>query len=346
MSSAYYNVGTSGAGNSLLAWLPDNGTATVSDVKKFPREVVETDELILRLRRKPPERYASVLRPTRGRVGQPCQDFGGLREIALRRHGQRAVWKLPFRRRGQLTATARVYAEELKAAIDEAQTVYEDEHAAVTDILALTQRLTEATQTYQYKNASLEHPLTMTSRIVNPNFEDGTTGWENDGMLTQTNTSFPGKSGTTYLERWVNIGSKVPDVGIRQTLEGIPDGKYRLRAAVGNIQQNGANSTVNAGEKQTGVTLYAGIYDMPVDTMKVYKDLYFTVVDGQVTIGFKAEKRHGQLDLPRQRPLVLSRREHLRKIMRLICRVMPMMSVRNCRRNISSLRFARRWKQP
>ena len=38
----------------------------------------------------------------------------------------------------------------------------------------------------------------------------------------------------------------------------IPDGKYRLRAAVGNIQQNGANSTVNAGEKQTGVTLYAG----------------------------------------------------------------------------------------
>lgn len=74
-----------------------------------------------------------------------------------------------------------MYAEELKAAIDEAQTVYEDEHAAVTDILALTQRLTEATQTYQYKNASLEHPLTMTSRIVNPNFEDGTTGWENDG---------------------------------------------------------------------------------------------------------------------------------------------------------------------
>ncbi len=186
-----------------------------------------------------------------------------------------------------------VYAEELKAAIGEAQTVYENGNAAVTDIPALTRRLTEAAQAYQYKNASPEHPLAMTSRIVNPDFEDGTTGWENDGMLTQTNTNFPGKSGNTYLERWVNIGSRVPDVGIRQTLEGIPDGKYRLRAAVGNIQQDGTNSTMNAGEKQTGVTLYAGIYGIPVDTMKVYKDLYFTVVDGQVTIGFKAENATG-----------------------------------------------------
>lgn len=156
---------------------------------------------------------------------------------------------------------------------------------------------------------------------------------------------FPGKSGTTYLERWVNIGSKVPDVGIRQTLEGIPDGKYRLRAAVGNIQQNGANSTVNAGEKQTGVTLYAGIYDMPVDTMKVYKDLYFTVVDGQVTIGFKAENATATGFASTTSACIISAGTP-RKIMRLICRVMPMMSVRNCRRNISSLRFARRWKQP
>lgn len=294
LSSAYYNVGTSGAGNSLLAWLPDNGTATVSDVKNFPVKSWKTDELIFTLTAQTTGKIRIGFAANEG-VGSAnhakilvdyvkllCDDMdkGGL-ETAL--SAARAAY-------GDGSG---VYAEELKAAIDEAQTVYEDEHAAVTDILALTQRLTEATQTYQYKNASLEHPLTMTSRIVNPNFEDGTTGWENDGMLTQTNTSFPGKSGTTYLERWVNIGSKVPDVGIRQTLEGIPDGKYRLRAAVGNIQQNGANSTVNAGEKQTGVTLYAGIYDMPVDTMKVYKDLYFTVVDGQVTIGFKAENATG-----------------------------------------------------
>lgn len=49
LSSAYYNVGTSGAGNSLLAWLPDNGTATVSDVKNFPVKSWKTDELIFTL---------------------------------------------------------------------------------------------------------------------------------------------------------------------------------------------------------------------------------------------------------------------------------------------------------
>ena len=49
LSSAYYNVGTSGAGNSLLSWLPDNGTATVSDVKNFPVKSWKTDELIFTL---------------------------------------------------------------------------------------------------------------------------------------------------------------------------------------------------------------------------------------------------------------------------------------------------------
>lgn len=177
LSSAYYNVGTSGAGNSLLAWLPDNGTATVSDVKNFPVKSWKTDELIFTLTAQTTGKIRIGFAANEG-VGSAnhakilvdyvkllCDDMdkGGL-ETAL--SAARAAY-------GDGSG---VYAEELKAAIDEAQTVYEDEHAAVTDILALTQRLTEATQTYQYKNASLEHPLTMTSRIVNPNFEDGTTG--------------------------------------------------------------------------------------------------------------------------------------------------------------------------
>ena len=102
---------------------------------------------------------------------------------------------------------------------------------------------------------------------------------------------------------------------------------------------------MNAGEKQTGVTLYAGIYDMPVDTMKAHKDLYFTVVDGQVTIGFKAENATGNwicLDNVRLYYLGGNTPEDYAAYLH----VMPMMSVRNCRRNISSLRSARRWKQP
>ena len=143
LSSAYYNVGTSGAGNSLLAWLPDNGTATVSDVKNFPVKSWKTDELIFTLTAQTTGKIRIGFAANEG-VGSAnhakilvdyvkllCDDMdkGGL-ETAL--SAARAAY-------GDGSG---VYAEELKAAIDEAQTVYEDEHAAVTYILALTHRLT------------------------------------------------------------------------------------------------------------------------------------------------------------------------------------------------------------
>lgn len=85
----------------------------------------------------------------------------------------------------------------------------------------------------------------------------------------------------------------MPDVSIRQTVEGIPNGKYRMRAGAGNIQQAASGSTVNAGTKQTGAILYADLYEVPVDTMKASKEIYFTVVDGKTTLGFQNRECHG-----------------------------------------------------
>ena len=294
LCAAYYNVGTADAGNSLLAWLPGSGTATVSAVKSFPVGEWIADTLVF-----------TVADETAGkiRIGFSALEGSGSANQAkilvdyvtllcdeVDRGGLEAALAEAAEAYGDGSG---IGAAELKAVMEKAQAVADDGGASVADILACTRDLTEATEAYWRQNASAEHPLDVTSYIVNPSFEDGTTGWENDGLFTQTNSVFPGKAGNTYVERWVNIGSQIPDVAISQTLSQVPNGKYRLGAAVGNIQQTGANSTVNAGKKQTGVVLYAGFYETPVDTMKRQKDLYFTVVDGQVTIGLRAENATG-----------------------------------------------------
>ena len=248
LCAAYYNVGTADAGNSLLAWLPGSGTATVSAVKSFPVGEWIADTLVF-----------TVADETAGkiRIGFSALEGSGSANQAkilvdyvtllcdeVDRGGLEAALAEAAEAYGDGSG---IGAAELKAVMEKAQAVADDGGASVADILACTRDLTEATEAYWRQNASAEHPLDVTSYIVNPSFEDGTTGWENDGLFTQTNSVFPGKAGNTYVERWVNIGSQIPDVAISQTLSQVPNGKYRLGAAVGNIQQTGANSTVNAG---------------------------------------------------------------------------------------------------
>lgn len=294
LAAAYYNVGTATTGRSLLAWIPDGGTETASAVASFPVGTWRTDEISFTLQARTSGKirvgFAAQEGMSSGNQAKILVDYVNLLCDEMDKGGLANALAEARATYGDGTGTD---AEKLKAVMDEAQAVYESPTAAVTDILDVTRRLTEATRDFRYGNASPERPLDMTSFIANPDFEDGTAGWDNDGMVAQTNSYFPGKSGNTYLERWVTIGSAVPDVGIRQTLQGLPNGRYRLRAAVGNIQQTGSNSSLNRGEKQTGVTLFAGIYDIPVDTMKTSKELLFTVVDAQAVIGFKAENATG-----------------------------------------------------
>ncbi len=65
--------------------------------------------------------------------------------------------------------------------------------------LIQTQYLTAATSQVLLK-VSEDQPIDMTHLIVNPSFESGFDGWENNGLATQTNTVFP-KVGTTYVEK-------------------------------------------------------------------------------------------------------------------------------------------------
>lgn len=125
----------------------------------------------------------------------------------------------------------------------------------------------------------------ITSKITNPSFENGFTGWTNAGLATQTNVYFPKKEGSTYAEKWTDRGKRVGDASVKQTLTELPDGKYRLTASAGNIQQKAGQSAENSGDPQTGVTLYAGAYSTAVSDVNDYT-VDFTVVGGNVEIGF------------------------------------------------------------
>lgn len=124
----------------------------------------------------------------------------------------------------------------------------------------------------------------VTGKITNPSFENGFAGWTNAGLATQTNQYFPGKEGTTYAEKWTDRGKKVGDASVSQKLSGLSDGKYRLTAAAGNIQQKAGQSAENLGDPQTGVNLYAGSYATPVSDVNDYT-VDFTIVGGEVEIG-------------------------------------------------------------
>lgn len=75
---------------------------------------------------------------------------------------------------------------------------------------------------------NLENVDLTAALLVNPSFETGDlTGWTNNGMGVQGNTSF-GKVGTYYAECWVPNGTK----SIAQTLSGMPAGVYTVTATI------------------------------------------------------------------------------------------------------------------
>ncbi len=89
-----------------------------------------------------------------------------------------------------------------------------------------------------------DNPADLTALIVNPSFEEGTTGWdlaceEYGNMQIQKNQSYPGDSPvmTNFAEIW--SGSTTLGNGhIQQTIIGLPEGTYLVEADVMACDQN------------------------------------------------------------------------------------------------------------
>jgi len=177
-------------------------------------------------------------------------------------------------------------ADVLLWAIDEAQKVYDNASSTNQSITSWIESIVAAIDTYRKANASEASPLDWTDLITNPSFEDGTDGWTVDGMGTQGNSVFSIKAGSTYLERWTGKGNKVGDGSVVQTLKDLPLGRYQLKVAAQNIQEDASSRA------QKGAWIVANGDSLLVTTRKQYT-LTFTNIENDVEIGFVAKGATG-----------------------------------------------------
>ena len=123
--------------------------------------------------------------------------------------------------------------------------------------------------------------------IKNPSFEQQTENWTVENLNPQTNTSFKKKAGNVYLEKWTGKGGAVGNGSAKQTLTGLPAGKYSLTVAAQNIQQDQA-------AEQTGASIYAGTTSNSTKvTAAADYTIDFETPGTDVTIGFRAVNASG-----------------------------------------------------
>lgn len=125
-----------------------------------------------------------------------------------------------------------------------------------------------------------------TEFIVNPSFEKGTNGWTVENMAHQNNASFTLKAGSYYMEKWTGKGNSVGNGFVKQVIENLPRGQYKLTVAAQNLSQD------NTSKKNSGAYIFAGGEKEQVFTPADYS-LTFTNIIGEVEIGFVAEKATG-----------------------------------------------------
>ncbi len=282
-----YNGYTATAGTSDLSWIPDTGTKVKSSVSSYPSNQWTLDEITF-----------TLTKATTGKiqVGYVAGANGSANSANLViDYVQLLVENMDKSSLEASLASANKFygdgtgngASDLKAAIDEAQTVYDNADADVIAVLDAVEKLDAAVEAYRMLNVSEENPLDYTSYILNPNFDvDGTANWTNSNFSVQSNSSFIKKSGVAYIEKWVASGNKVGDASISQQLTNLPNGRYKLTVAAQNYNQ------AVTSQKCTGAYIYAGDQQEPVYTPADYS-VIFTNISGEVEVGFKAENASG-----------------------------------------------------
>lgn len=185
---------------------------------------------------------------------------------------------------GNATGTG---SQQVKDAIAAARTVAAKTGATADEQAAAIIAMEKAVEAYLNANASPEQPRDMTTYITNPSFETGDfTGWTVTGMGTQGNSVFSIKKGNIYVERWTGRGGSVGDARLGQTLRDLPAGRYRLKAAAQNIQEDTPKAA------QTGAWLFAGT-NTEVVTVRADYTLEFVLVSDVLEVGFEAKGASG-----------------------------------------------------
>ena len=277
-----YNGGSATPAESQVAWVPASGTSVKSTVKSYSVGKWTLDKITF-----------TLTKTTTGQIrfGMKATEGGSANSAKLVVDYVQLVGEDMAVDKTELLATiatanslyadgSGVGAQELLAAITAAQAVADAADAGVVDVLEANLALRNAVSVYRENNVSEDNPLDKTEYIANPSFEDGTKGWTCDGLVTQTNSSFKKKAGSTYIEKWVSSGNKVGDASVSQTIT-LPNGVYILTVGAQNLNQ--ASST----QKCTGVVIFADDSETDVYTPADYS-VKFTNLTGEAVIGYRA----------------------------------------------------------
>lgn len=284
-----YNGYTATAGTSDLSWIPDAGTKVKSTVSSYPSNQWILDEINFTLTKTTTGKiqigYVAGANGSASSANLVIDYVQLLAEnMAVDKSSLEASLASANKFYGDGTGNG---ASDLKAAIDEAQNVYDNADVDMIAVIEADKKLNAAIEAYRQLNVSEENPLDYTSYILNPNFDkDGTDNWKSLNLNVQTNNSFEKKSGAAYLEKWVSAGNRAGDASVSQLLTNLPNGRYKLTVAAQNYNQS------STSQKCTGAYIYAGDKQEPVYTPNDYT-VSFTNISGEVEIGFKAENASG-----------------------------------------------------
>lgn len=190
-------------------------------------------------------------------------------------------------------------AQNLKALIETAQAegldvaaqeaVYNNVDATTEELEAAIAAVQDALAKQEEQKVDPMNPVDKTSSIVNPTMED-TSGWTSiegvQNRATHTNVTTGAYTAETLpaYEHW-NNGAYTGK--FYQVIEGLPNGLYKLTAAVMGDQEPAAEGT--------GLYLYANDQKTPVvSNVPAYYDVFAEVVDNTIEIGWTAEIAHSQ----------------------------------------------------
>ena len=179
---------------------------------------------------------------------------------------------------------------DLQAAIGQGRTLYDsgsvDWMAECVALLREAAKEAEyAIRDYEAENADDGQPLDVTKYVVNPSFENGTTGWTVKSMNRQNNGNFKMTKGSWYMDKW-NSSSAAGNFSIEQMVTDLPVGEYTLTIAAQNTKQSSPDT------KQTGAWIFANDQKTTVESLADYS-VAAVIVGGELSIGFKGESATG-----------------------------------------------------
>ncbi len=294
LQAAFYNGSNSANGASLLGWIPDNSnnTSRLSSVTSFTMNSWTLDEVSFNLSSTTEGRVQIGFKGASGGSANSAKVVVDFVKIILVGDDNTLISNIRAELKNTLSSANSTYgngegkeANLLKNAIDKAQEVCDNTSASYADLFKANKAMQVALVNYELANASIEHPVDVTSLIINPNFEKEFDGWSYTNLQAQTNTSFTQKSGNIYIEKWVSAGSQVGDVSLLQTIsQNLNKGIYQLKVSAQNTQ-NGRNG-------QTGAWIIAGNDSVEVSEAKEYT-LQFIQMEDELTLGLVAHQASG-----------------------------------------------------